>query len=377
MTVSVPANASSPDDIVVLNFCAKLLGRTNVDGRNNFGQFDEGDARGNIAEAYRFPIVDTAYASDGTPSASDNKITFVFEQHIDDATPVSVVGTFDDLYRTTPLRRVMFRGKPMRFLCASVTAAKGVGYVYKFVVNGATICDPINPQRVVLDNGAQWSRFFTHQCTDNMALQQWEFALLQRITDQILPFRTPDAENFLKRFYTYLDDASKSSQYALVYRLDQPIGVVNYIDNVLAREEAHRLTDYRICLLQMKQILRARFPGADILTLPEQSYLDLYNDMSSGKPIDGWDYLKYGNPGYFLQMLRRHAYTGAFSHPKYGGNSGAMGWRFLGERFELPPPPLPPGAPPPGAGPAPSGGTAFDWSRAIEPPIGTSLEYRG
>ena len=58
-------------------------------------------------------------------------------------------------------------------------------------------------------------------------------------------------------------------------------------------------------------------------------------------------------------MVRRHAFLGAFAHPKYGGNAGAIGWRFLAERFR-----------------DPSGASAFGWEKAIEPPLGASTDYR-
>jgi hypothetical protein len=59
-------------------------------------------------------------------------------------------------------------------------------------------------------------------------------------------------------------------------------------------------------------------------------------------------------------MLRRHAYTGAFSHPKYGGNASALGWRYLADRFR-----------------DANGATLFDWERAIESPLGINTDYHG
>jgi len=36
--------------------------------------------------------------------------------------------------------------------------------------------------------------------------------------------------------------------------------------------------------------------------------------------VNGWDTADYGSPRYVLDLLRRHSFTGAFCHPKYGGN---------------------------------------------------------
>ena len=76
--------------------------------------------------------------------------------------------------------------------------------------------------------------------------------------------------------------------------------------------------------------------------------------------VPGWDYGRYDNPKYFLELLRRHTITAAFSHPKYGGNAGAAAWDYLSARYR-----------------DGDGNTLFDWRRAVEPPLGTSAEYRG
>jgi hypothetical protein len=86
--------------------------------------------------------------------------------------------------------------------------------------------------------------------------------------------------------------------------------------------------------------------------------------MAAAKPgdnsIPGWDYGAYNNPAIFLYLLRRHAVTAAFSHPKYAGNVGAAGWAYLAERYTDPK----------------TGKTLFDWPPALEKPVGTSDYYR-
>ena len=52
--------------------------------------------------------------------------------------------------------------------------------------------------------------------------------------------------------------------------------------------------------------------------------------------------------------------TGAFVHPKAGGNSGAAGWSYLEGRFT-----------------DAQGQTLFDWRRALEVPLGHNTDYRG
>ena len=45
---------------------------------------------------------------------------------------------------------------------------------------------------------------------------------------------------------------------------------------------------------------------------------------------------QYSDPRKFLYILRRHAVTAAFSHPKYGGNVGTAGWAYLAEQYPNP-----------------------------------------
>jgi hypothetical protein len=97
--------------------------------------------------------------------------------------------------------------------------------------------------------------------------------------------------------------------------------------------------------------------------MPAEEYVQLYEAMAANRQgnnsISGWNYTEYDNPAYFLYLLRRHAVTAAFSHPKYAGNVGAAGWAYLSERYL-------------DAG----GNTLFDWRPALEVPLGTSTYYR-
>jgi Gluconate 2-dehydrogenase subunit 3 len=134
---------------------------------------------------------------------------------------------------------------------------------------------------------------------------------------------------------------------------------VNFIDNILAREEHHHRLDYQICLKLIDEVLRQRYPGSEPCDLEGEAFVTLYNEMATDRVV-GWDRARYKSPSYFLQLLRRHAFTGAFAHPKYGGNVQAAGWAYLEERYTNS-----------------AAQTVFSWRRAIEPPLGASPEYRG
>ena len=175
---------------------------------------------------------------------------------------------------------------------------------------------------MTLDNGKQWSRFFTEGCQIPLTLARRERELLGRIVAHLLPFRSGrELEVHPRRCTSRLDRATRERQFPLAYRLDEEVGVVNYIDKVLARAERHHLDDYKICLSIIDGVLRQRYPGRDPADLPPEAYADLYGQMASDD-VPGWDTPRYGSPRFFLLLLRRHAMTGAFAHPRYGGNSG-------------------------------------------------------
>lgn len=357
----MPVQILENEDQYVLNHCTKFLARTNTDPRHNFGHFSDDDGRSRICEPWRFPIIDTySDAKEPDQSYTFNKVTFVYRhQEPTLSKQVSVIGTFASLYEPLPLKPVLFMGEETGYYALAIIVPKGEIHTYKFIVDGQVILDPINPQRAMLDNGQFWSRFFTNLCTEPLCFEEWEFVILDRLVDHILPFRTEEGENFLNRYYKFLEQQEKEIQYAYAYRLDQSVGVVNFIDNILAREESHHLVDYKICLGIINKILRQRNPFIEPRVMSKELYINLYNEMANNS-VDGWDYNQYNTPLFFLQLLRRHVYTGAFSHPKYGGNVGAAGWAYLSQRYR-----------------DETGKTLFDWRRAIEKPLGLSSDYRG
>ena len=188
----------------------------------------------------------------------------------------------------------------------------------------------------MLDNGIEWSRFFTEQCAIPVSFESWELAILARLTNEILPFTGDDAQRFMDLYYFTADKRARETAFHQAFRLEQPIGAVNFIDKLVAREERHRLVDYKICLRLIDDVLRGRFPGMRTGRCQQ-------GRVSGPVSADGgqarWmagTRAGTSSPNFFLQLLRRHTYTGAFSHPKYGGNAGAAGWAWLEHRFRGP-----------------------------------------
>ncbi len=348
------------DDQYVLNQCTKYLARDSADRRHDFGQYDPDDRRGTIAEAWRFPIVDSHW--DGVSAQTSypfNDVTFVFDGRTAPPSSVAVVGTFGPLYQPVPLRPISFLGEDTGLFAVTVRVPKGQVHVYKLVVDGRYGVDPVNPQQTVLDNGETWSRFFTDACHIPLSFNRGERTLLSRLVSHLLPFRLGENRVFIRTVYEALDRARRAEEFPLAYLLDEEVGVVNYIDKLVAREEQHHADDYHTCLRILGEVMRARFGGLDPASAPPDMYEDLYREMETDH-VEGWDTSRYTSPQFFLLLLRRHAMTGAFVHPRRGGNSGAAGWMYLEDRFR-----------------DEQGETLFDWRRAIEFPVGRNTDYRG
>src|SRR6266508_3044859 len=92
------------DDQYVLNHCTKYLARTSTERRHGFDQYALDDPRAQIAEAWRFPVIDSHW--DGSSAATSyqfNDVTFVYDSRARAPASVEVVGTFGPLYATAPL----------------------------------------------------------------------------------------------------------------------------------------------------------------------------------------------------------------------------------------------------------------------------------
>src|SRR6266576_5452409 len=94
------------DDVYILNYCTKSLARDNIDARHNYGQYSPGDIRASIAEAWRFPVIDSYYDRRSyEDSYAFNMVTFVFVNTNDAARDVAVIGTFSNLGSFVTSRR--------------------------------------------------------------------------------------------------------------------------------------------------------------------------------------------------------------------------------------------------------------------------------
>ncbi len=356
----------TPDPQYALNFCTKYLSRYNTDPRHAFDAAAQGTVAGTICESWRFPIVD-AYGggADAVSTASTfseyNQVTFIYREPAGNpAKSVGIIGTFHNLYEAVPLTRLYFAGTGMPFWAVSFAIPKRQLHRYRFVIDGVPQNDSVNPQTITLPTGKTWSRFFTDACAENLVLEDWEQAILQRLVEQMAPFRTPDGQRFLDQFYTSLDNSTKETAFEHAYRFDESVGEVGFIDNILAREEHHRLGDYKICLSLIDQVLRKRNPYEEPTGISKEIYSALYDEMASDN-VNGWDTSKYQSPLFFLNLLRRHACMGAFSHPRYGGNAAGAGWAWLEDRYTN----------------AQDGTSLFKWRDAIEAPLGNNADYLG
>ncbi|MEH0155556.1 gluconate 2-dehydrogenase subunit 3 family protein [Limibacter armeniacum] len=339
--------------IYIYNHCTKHLARTVFSSAHKYDIASVSTSLSqHIPEAWRFPIIDCYSENSGTGAYDFNEVTFVWCDYSKSSTDLTVelFGTFDKLYKAIPLKRV----EKSMYYTVSLKIPKGEVHYYKFKVNGQVVLDPINPQRHTDEGDNEWSQFFTDMCNHLLTFEKWEADLLQKITQHILPFRTTNGKRFLDYYYHALSNSGKRT----ASRLDETVGVVNFIDKVLTREETYHLVDYRICLEVIDRLLRKRNPFIDPVEMGSEIYETLYDEMMSGQFIPDWDYSKFNNPQYFMELIRRHTFTGAFCHPRYGGNIGAAGWEYISESNK-----------------DAEGNTLFNWKLAIEQPFGENLEY--
>jgi hypothetical protein len=302
------------------------------------------------ADAWRFPVIEPHFDA-GLPPAeriSWNEVTFIYAAPPESTArlDVEVLGLPDPGLRVIPLTQVA----DSRYYAATALLPAARIYTYALRVGGSVEPDPINPQRVRTANGEELSRFFTDYCAGPVTFEPWETAILQRLVARILPLKSTEQEQFEKQ------PGGEAADWARLQRqmhvLDQSVAATNYLDKLLAREEFHQLPAYRICLAQIDRILRQRNPYVEPRDATRDDYERLYSEMGSGS-VPGWDYNSYGEPSYFLRLLRRHVWTGTFAHPRYGGNGNAAGWVWLQQRYP------------------------FAWTRGLEPPWGDNPEYRG
>jgi len=342
----------------VRNRCACYLIRDDRAPRHHYAFGDAPEHAARFREAWRFPFIDPIDAV-GT-AGTDNRVTFIYDPRSREpqaAAPASValLGSFHRLDDPLPLQRV----EDTRYWAMSLRLPENALYRYRFLVDGEQILDPVNPQRFRGDDGRWWSRFFTERCTTSVVLQGWQRRVLDRLCGTLLGAFTDEASRYLDSFYRGLDREARMRQQRRIYRFDNSLGAVNAIDKLLAREERHRQRDYRICLREINASLRRRDPYHEPDEMAAQVYVELLRDMAGGAVPD-WDYDAYRDPAFFMQLLLRHALTGVFAHPRYGGNPEGAAWMWLRQRFT-----------------ASDGASVFDWPRAIERPLGDDPVYKG
>ena len=328
-----------------------------MERRHNYLGHLDSSGQGSFPEGWRFPLVEGHHdPNDELSILHWNAVTFVYrvEDNLNHPQTVNVVGDMNGSRNSIPLERV----RNSRYWAVTVQLASRRVYDYLFLVDGLPVLDPVNTRRrtdATLHNprpgarDAQWSFFWTDYCQDSVVFELWETILLQRLTNHILPFNSLESRIFLQNF----DPSKQGASEGRLYRLDLAMGVVNFIDKLLAGAERHHLASYKTCLQLINAILRSRNSYQEPRDVPEEMYVRLYNEMASNE-VPAWDYSRYANPSFFLGLLRRHTFTGAFSHPKYGGNTGCYAWDYLAERF------------PP-----------FEWRLGVEKPWGISEEYFG
>lgn len=338
----------------LFNHCTKYLARMNNDARHSFSGLTVTDQRGRISESWRFPIVDSD--DSGVSDASEfNHVTFVFCQpESKSRQSIFLLTPCLDLFNPAPLQQA---GDSIYFTL-TLRIPKGWRDRYRFIVDGRASLDPINPQTMTTPQGEAWSSFWTWAYNEPINLDRWALALVERMTRALLPFQGRETRNLVERG---LNDGNVQH----FFRMDVSAGVANYIDNILAREERHHLQAYLTCLPFIDRVLRKRYPAIEPGAVDDLGFKAMFDEMKNASAAlfaDGWDVNVYKDPGYFLYILRRHAWTGAFSHPKYGGNPGGLGWSFLTDTYRTT---------------ANAAVTAYDWMRTIEPPLGSSTEYLG
>ena len=137
------------EDQYVLNYCAKYLARNNTERAIMMANSMRTTSAG--ASASRgFPIVDTY--SDGVDYVGSypfNQVTFVYCVTAASVPPqVAVLGL--SLISTSPFRCADHRHAVLH---GDDSHPEGQVHLYKYVVDGQAVVDPINPQRVTQDNG--------------------------------------------------------------------------------------------------------------------------------------------------------------------------------------------------------------------------------
>lgn len=168
------------------NHIAKSCARDVYDGRHDYGEFKRKEVQSNVPDPWRIPVIDTHRQLNQDNNYYFNDVTFIYPFDFNNAPQsIKIVGTFHKLYEPIVLQRL----QSSRYFTVTCSIPKSEVHYYKYLVDGKPLPDPINSQRQVLDNGEEWSRFFTDTYSFPISFERWEWILLERLTDHILPFR--------------------------------------------------------------------------------------------------------------------------------------------------------------------------------------------
>ena len=326
------------DDQLVLNYSSKII--TTVENNNKSAQNDPA-----------FPVI--------IPFFSDkhkyNEVTFIYfldDHNRNNDNTTFIVGNFDHLYMSFQLTPVYFQKEKTKFYAITLKLPVARLFRYRFKKDNIFFNDPLNPFTITTDNGLKWSAFHTENYRAPLCFEEWEQKLLNRFISYILPIHTDEFKTFVKYHSGKFDNETKS----LVSRLDYDLGVTNFIDKLLARHEPHHLIRYKKCLLEMKRLLLNKNKAQEPEHMDDNCYEWLYSAMQTPNS-EHWQ-LKEIKSIDFLKTFRRHIITGALSHPRHGGNTNAIGWKFLESMLS-----------------DEKGDTYFDWRRALEKPLGINQDY--
>ncbi len=104
------------------------------------------------------------------------------------------------------------------------------------------------------------------------------------------------------------------------------VGVIRFIDTLLASFERDRQAAYVAGLKQVEDAVKRLVPSASRF-----SELDEARQIEVLRSIETTD---------FFRLLRLHTIMGFFSNPQYGGNRDKAGWKLIGfeDAFVFQPP---------------------------------------
>jgi gluconate 2-dehydrogenase gamma chain len=104
-------------------------------------------------------------------------------------------------------------------------------------------------------------------------------------------------------------------------------GCVNFIDKVLANEEAAVRPQYASGLVGIDAVAQA-LHGLSFAELAADAQDAVLVQIDAGS-ARGWPVVA-GSSAEFFEMVRVHTLTGFLADPRYGGNKSYSGWRVAG-----------------------------------------------